>query len=149
MPQPSPRIRPFRAEDGASILSWIAESDPWRTLGTSQEAWRQRLDSLAADRAVDADVVEDDRGAAGIAIVRRGFLYGDYLQAIGIAPWARGRGLGTALLAHIETRGFSRGKNFYLCVSDFNEGARRFYRRLGYEEVGTLANLIIAGRGEV
>ena len=37
----------------------------------------------------------------------------------------------------------------YLCVSDFNSGARRFYQRLGYEEVGMLRDLLLPGKAEV
>jgi ribosomal protein S18 acetylase RimI-like enzyme len=34
-------------------------------------------------------------------------------------------------------------------VSSFNHGARRLYERLGYREVGELANYIVEGYSEI
>jgi ribosomal protein S18 acetylase RimI-like enzyme len=52
-------------------------------------------------------------------------------------------------MAHAETRGFARAPNFFLCVSDFNQDAREFYQRLGYREIGSIPDLIIAGHSEI
>ncbi len=45
--------------------------------------------------------------------------------------------------------GFGRGRNLFVCVSDFNDGARRFYARQGYAHVGTLPDLIVRGSAEL
>ncbi|MFM7142710.1 MAG: GNAT family N-acetyltransferase [Alphaproteobacteria bacterium] len=58
-------------------------------------------------------------------------------------------GVGRRLLAELERRAFERVPNVYLCVSDFNTGARAFYASLGYEEVGLLRDLLLPGKGEV
>ena len=127
----------------------LVASEPWRTLGYSTDEWNRRFEALVADDAREADVVEHDRLPAGIAIVRRGFLLGDYLELFAIAPSMRQIGLGRALLAHVEQRVLSRAKNFFLCVSDFNTGAREFYRRQGYHEVGAIDDLIVSGYAEI
>ena len=36
-----------------------------------------------------------------------------------------------------------------VCVSDFNHAARRFYARSGYQQVGTLGDLLVAGSAEL
>ena len=54
----------------------------------------------------------------------------------GVAAEYRNRGVGAALLAAYEAR--SEARHLFLCVSSFNEGARRFYERHGYVHRGTL-----------
>ena len=49
-------------------------------------------------------------------------------------PPSDGRGTGTALVAFAEERIFRDHRNVFLCVSDFNLGARRLYERHGYRE---------------
>lgn len=48
----------------------------------------------------------------------------------------------------LEERAFRHWPNVYLCVSDFNRSARQFYKRLGYEEVGLLKDLLLPEKGE-
>jgi ribosomal protein S18 acetylase RimI-like enzyme len=36
-----------------------------------------------------------------------------------------------------------------MCVSSFNEGARRLYERLGYTVVGELTDYIVQGQSEI
>jgi ribosomal protein S18 acetylase RimI-like enzyme len=52
-------------------------------------------------------------------------------------------------LAQVESLAFARGKNLFACVSDFNTGARRFYRRQGFVEVGPLPDLLVSGSAEI
>ena len=144
-----PVIRPYRADDRQAIVELLAASEPWRTLGYTADEWNRRLAGIVADRAREVDVVEHEGAAAGIAIVRLGFLLGDYLELFAIGPAVRQRGFGRALLAHLEQRVLSRATNFFLCVSDFNAPAREFYRRQGYQEIGALDDLLIAGRAEI
>jgi ribosomal protein S18 acetylase RimI-like enzyme len=86
---------------------------------------------------------------AAIAIVRQKFLLGDYLELLGVAGWARGKGMGTQLLRHIESLVFARTKNLFACVSDFNKGARDFYKKQGYQEIGPMPNFLIPGTAEI
>src|SRR5205807_9674284 len=87
--------------------------------------------------------------AAGIALVRPSFLLGDYLELFAIASGAQHRGLGHALLGAVERTAFARARNLFVCVSDFNHSARRFYARNGYQQVGTLSDLLVAGSAEL
>jgi hypothetical protein len=56
---------------------------------------------------------------------------------------------GRRLLRAVEESVFSRGPNLFVCVSDFNHSGRRFYARNGYQQVGTIADLLIAGSSEL
>ena len=86
---------------------------------------------------------------AGLALLRQRFLLGDYLELLAIAPWAQGKGLGGTFLAYLENVVFARAKNLFACVSDFNQGARRFYERHGYREIGPIPNFLIQGSAEI
>ena len=71
-----------------------------------------------------------------------------YVQLLGVGASARGQGVGRALMALAERIAFARGPNLFLCVSDFNTGARRFYAHLGFQEVGRLADFLVQGEDE-
>lgn len=130
-----------------ALVALLASSEPWLTLGYDAAVWRRLLRGPLANR--DAWVIAEAGRARGIAIVRHGFLAGDYLELLAVDASARGDGLGTRLLEHCETDVFARARNFFVCVSDFNHGARRFYRRHGYVQVGRLDALLIPGSAEL
>jgi ribosomal protein S18 acetylase RimI-like enzyme len=60
-----------------------------------------------------------------------------------------GQGLGGRLLSHVESLTFARANNMFACVSDFNDGARAFYRKQGYKEIGPMPNFLIPGYAEI
>ena len=61
-----------------------------------------------------------------------------YLDTIAVAPAWRGRSIGAALLDALPAQARAAGKNrIGLNVDEANPGARRLYRRLGYQTVGT------------
>src|SRR5262252_306509 len=117
-------VRPFRASDTETMAAWLTESEPWRTLGYQLGDWTPYFTAAVADKSREADVIEREGEVAGVAVVRRHVLAGDYLELFAIAPSARRLGLGRAFIEHLERRAFSRTRNFYLCVSDFNTTAR-------------------------
>ena len=59
------------------------------------------------------------------------------------------KGIGGALVRFVEERILRDTPNVFLCVSSFNEGAKRFYERLGYEVVGELRDMLIPGHSEI
>jgi len=57
---------------------------------------------------------------------------GLYLEDLFVEPEERGRGIGQALLEHLARLAAERGHGrFEWSVLDWNEGAIRFYRRMG------------------
>ena len=46
------------------------------------------------------------------------------------------------MLSHIESLTFARAPNLFACVSDFNDGARAFYRKQGIK-IGPMPNFLI------
>jgi [ribosomal protein S18]-alanine N-acetyltransferase len=142
-----PIIRPMTVEDRTSVIELLADSDPWKRLGYQTNDWDSYFTPLPQGR--DSYVVEEGGKVAGIAVVRQKFLLGDYLELLGVADWARGKGLGERLLAHVEATVFARAKNLFACVSDFNGQARHFYKKHGYHEIGPMPNFLIPDSAEI
>jgi ribosomal protein S18 acetylase RimI-like enzyme len=142
-----PTIRAYRSDDGPAVVRILAESEPWKTLGYHAADWQPLFAPLPDGR--EGYVLETEGAVAGIALVKPRVLLGDYLELLVVAPAARGRGLGGALLRHAEQVVFARARNLFVCVSDFNEGARRFYARHGYEVVGPIPDLLVRGKAEI
>lgn len=143
----NPSIRLMRPDDRDTVIALLGDSDPWKTLGFDQEDWGRIFCPTPQGR--DSFVGEIEGQIAAIAIVRQKFLLGDYLELLGVAAWARGKGMGTQLLRHIESLVFARTKNLFACVSDFNKGARDFYKKQGYQEIGPMPNFLIPGTAEI
>lgn len=141
------RIRPYQKRDLNTVICLLGDSEPWKTLGYSQQDWLRIFDPLAAGR--EGFVIEVDGTVVGIALLRPKFLLGDYLELLAIAPTAQGKGLGTALLRHVEAMVFERVKNLFVCVSDFNHRARAFYERQGYQAIGPIPDLLVPGHAEI
>ena len=137
----------MQPDDRAAVIALLAESDPWKRLGYPVDFWDRMFAPLPQDR--DSLVLTRDGQIAGIAVLRPKFLVGDYLELLAIAPAMTGQGLGALLLSHLESLVFARANNLFACVSDFNTGARQFYRRHGFEEVGPLPNLLVRGSAEI
>ncbi len=141
------RIRAMQAEDSAEIVQLLSQSDPWKTLGYTIVDWNRIFCPLPQGR--DSYVAELDGRVAGIALVKQKFLLGDYLELLGVAEWARQKGIGSLLLKHVEQLVFERTKNLFACVSDFNRSARDFYKKQGYQEIGPMPNFLIPGSAEI
>ena len=142
-----PIVRPMAAEDRTAVIELLTDSDPWKQLGYQGKDWNSYFRPLPQER--DSYVVDQDGRVNDITVVRQKFLLGDYLELFGVADWARGKGLGGRLLAYVEAVVFARGKNLFACVSDFNDQGRKFYAKLGYQEIGPMPNLLIPGSAEI
>lgn len=143
----APLVRPYQTGDRDAVVRMLAESDPWKRLGYSAPEWERLFQTPLQGR--DGFVVETDGIVAGVALLRQRFLLGDYLELLAVSPKAQGRGLGRTLLAHVEALVFARVPNLFVCVSDFNQDARRFYARQGYQEIGPIPSLLIPGSAEM
>jgi GNAT superfamily N-acetyltransferase len=134
-------------EDRPAVIAMLIGSDPWKRLGYAVDFWERIFTPLPLGR--ESVILLQAGHVSGIALVRSKFLFGDYLELLAVTPSLTGQGLGRLLLAHVESLAFTRGKNLFACVSDFNTGARRFYRRHGFVEVGPLPDLLVVGSAEI
>ena len=145
---PSPAtIRSYKPDDFAAVVRMLGDLDPWKRLNYNASD-RERLFEMPL-QGREAFVIEAGGSVVGVGVLRQRFLFGDYLEIFAIASSAQGRGYGRALLAHVEGVVFRRAKNLFVCVSDFNHQARRFYARNGYTEIGPILHLLIPGSSEI
>lgn len=137
--------RVLQPEDKKACAEIMAASEPWITLGMS-------LDYLIAtvnDPLNEVFAAYMGSELAGTMVVQTRGTFTGYLKSIAVKPEWRGKKLGEAMMAFIEQEIFAISTNLFLCVSSFNEDAQRFYRKLGYEEVGTLVNYLVEGHDEI
>ena len=132
-------------EDARACARLMCSSEPWITLGRSYET------SLAvvADPTREVYLARDRGGLAGFLILCMTGAFVGYIQTICVDPRCRGRGLGSTLLQFAEQRIRRTSPNIFMCVSSFNERARRLYQRHGYAVVGELTDYIVKGHSEL
>ena len=140
-------VRPYTVDDREVVVRMLADSDPWKRLGYTKADWERLFQSGPEGR--DSFVIESRGAVVGLALLRQRFMLGDYLELLAVAPWSQGKGFGSALLQHLEAVVFRRVRNLFVCVSDFNVDARRFYARHGYKEIGPIPNFLIPGSSEI
>jgi len=128
----------------AAVL--MAGSDPWLQLGRGLEACRE----ICGRPGYELFVARDEGGPCGFVLVHpRGLAGSPYVASIAVAENRRGMGLGARLLDFVEGRFRPEARHLFLCVSSFNERARRLYERLGFEAVGELEDYVVDGASEI
>jgi ribosomal protein S18 acetylase RimI-like enzyme len=139
-------VGPATAPTAAGQAEWIAAIEPWRSLGYSREGLARFLKRSA--RAPGGVLVArtQARGAVlGIACVQEGVLLGNFVALLAVKPEAAGRGIGRALMDAVAEVTFASRRWLYVSVADRNRAARAFYRKLGFDRVGRLPDLVRPG----
>ena len=118
--------------------SWLATYSPLIGEDTTREIIADRHSSQRfaeqAGRVQDRFLVAVENGSVV------GHLYafakdGMYVDRLHVDPALKGRGIGAALLAHLEQQLFSDTR-CWLDVLSGNDAAMRFYERVGYAKIG-------------
>jgi GNAT superfamily N-acetyltransferase len=144
------RIRPLEAAEVPALSEALAALPLMVRYGRGAAALARALEAGCARG--DGLLVAEDAGAPrGLAwFLPAGTLaLGGYLKLIAVLPGGEGKGIGAALLRAFEAETARASAHAFLLVSDFNEGARRFYEREGYLAVGPLAGLVLPDVAEV
>ncbi|MCX6634977.1 MAG: GNAT family N-acetyltransferase, partial [Acidobacteria bacterium] len=102
----------------------MAGSDPWITLGRGLEQCR----TVCRHPEYLLLVAHVGQEPCGFVLLHpRGVAGSPYIASIAVAGRSRGRGVGALLLAHAEAHFAASARHIFLCVSSFNERARRLY----------------------
>jgi ribosomal protein S18 acetylase RimI-like enzyme len=143
---PPVTIRRATGDDARWAAGVLSSSDPWVTLGRGFDACL-----AACTSAMDVlEVAEIGGERCGLVLVRPAGLAGaPYIVSIAVVPAFRSRGVGAALLDHVEGTYRGRSRHLFLCVSSFNPRARRFYERHGFAAAGTLKAFLIDDADEI
>ena len=74
---------------------------------------------------------------------------GAYVRMVVVKATYRGKMLGSKLIDHIAKIAFQKTHNLFLICSAENTMARRFYEKIGFVAVGSLADLVIKDHNEI
>jgi len=122
----------------------MSTSEPWVTLKRTFE----KALLIFGDKYADIYVIKNEKELLGFAIIKTEGAFVPYIQSIGIKAEYRGKGIGTNLVHELEKIYFSKYPNIFMCVSSFNEQAKKLYAKLGYETAGELKDYIVKGYSE-
>ncbi len=123
----------------------MASTDPWITLGRKYESCLERCRHSEYTLLLAR---ESGERCGFILLHPRGLAGSPYIASVAVASQARGRSIGTALVSHAENL-YPEARHIFLLVSSFNQRARQLYERLGYRQVGELADYVIPGATEI
>lgn len=129
----------------AQCAQMMSESDPWIKLGIGYEhclkafegAWREVY------------VLKYGDEVAGFVIIQPLGTFKGYIQTLFVAEAFRGKGFAKVLLDFCQERILKISPNIFICVSSFNDKAKKIYLDYGFQEVGILNNFIKQGFDEI
>ncbi len=141
------RLEPISAQAARELGLIFSSIDPWKKVDWPAE----RLEAFLAGKALDASryLIRHGDELAGAVAISSPWLHGAYLHFLGIVPGKQNTGIGTLVMDWFETEAGSTYRNLWICVSDFNHRAARFYEARGYTRAAILENLIVEGEDEI
>jgi len=129
-------IRPMREDDAPNVVAMVHGLA--RDTGSDVVPKLTPESLIAARDLIDVTIAEDDGGILGACLTLLTYstwrdAKGLYVVDLFIDGKARNRGIGLKLLREAGRRGRAKGARFIkLEVYHTNEGAARFYERLGF-----------------
>lgn len=138
-------IQTTNEETLKACAALMCATDPWITLQ------RDFSDCLASTQGSFKEIyiATEENKLLGFIILQMAGTFKGYIQSICVAPEARGKGIGTALIKYAEERIFTISPNVFMCVSSFNSEAAKLYEHLGYIKIGELQDFILEGYSEI
>jgi ribosomal protein S18 acetylase RimI-like enzyme len=122
----------------------MSTSEPWITL---KRDYKKSFDTLS-DKNKELYIATINNKIVGFILLLMNGGFKGYIQSICTHPDWRKTGIGSQLLDFAEKRIFKETPNVFMCVSSFNNIAREFYLKKGYETIGELKNYIINKHSE-
>ena len=127
----------------------VSATELFRAYGYSGESARKHLEAAMTGSDDDLVVAREGAETVGFAwFVKKGaFARSGYLRLIAVDPARLKSGAGRALMTELERRHLSPD-GLVLLVTSTNRGARAFYEKLGYRQVGELPDYVKPGLNE-
>jgi ribosomal protein S18 acetylase RimI-like enzyme len=139
-------ILPATPDERTWAATLLATSEPWITLRVPLE----KCISTCHNPEYLLFVAHDEGKPCGMVLLDPlGMASSPYLKSIAVTEEYRNQHIGSALLAFAENYFRNNARHFFLCVSSFNNKARKFYEHNGYQAVGELKDYIIQGESEI
>lgn len=129
-------------EKSASLLTY---NEPWLSLKRTYDYSMGKV----RDKSGELYVVYVENEIAGcILLEMHGNLKG-FIRSFCIDENYRGSGVGAKVLRFAEKRIFQDSPNVFVFAASFNEGAKRFYEKNGYERIGVFKDYVQKGSDEI
>lgn len=140
------RVDPKDSATLDTIAELMATQDPWKTLKVSLEKTKK----LVGDPNKQVFVVRDEHTGvieSGMVLDLNGPF--KYIHILVVRPGCQGKGLGKKMLSKAEALIGEVSSDAFICVSSFNERAKKLYESQGYQVVGVLKDYIERGLDEL
>jgi ribosomal protein S18 acetylase RimI-like enzyme len=132
-------------EDFEVCALMMSSTDPWITLGMNYENCLKAFEGSCKE----IYTIRIQNEIAGFVIIQTGGSFAGYIQTICINEKWRGHGVGRKLLRFCEERIHMFSPNVFICVSSFNERAKKLYLDYGFKLIGELENFVKQGYNEL
>ena len=139
------------AKKGQAIdcLLCVKNSELWDAYFENNPTLEADLEKMISKKQVYVVKNKNDQCIGFMGIINNGCFHKfSYLATLAVKRRYRSKGIGEALVNKFETIGFKRADRVFILVSDFNKKAQKFYRKLGYKEVGNISDLFKTGVSE-
>jgi GNAT superfamily N-acetyltransferase len=157
------RITRATAVQARRQAAWIVAQEPWLGLGYRAAPLGRWLGRLAG-RGLVRIAVEAGQVVA-VIVVQPEVLLGHFIALLAVTPAAAGRGVGRALVEQAAARAAGKARRggpkgvgvgvgvgvrwLYTSSDTANRPAAAFYRKLGFQRIGRLPDLVRQGRIEI
>ena len=138
-------IEPARESDSDWCATLMSSTEPWITLRRGGDAARQIMQRPGWELFIAR---QGEVHVGFILLSPYGLAGSPYIVSVVVEESARGRGIGSQLLAFAEKH-YAGRRHLFLCVSSFNHRAQQLYQKLGYERVGEFKDYVIEGYSEL
>jgi diamine N-acetyltransferase len=141
-------LTPLREGEADYLGEVFAAIDPWKGYPFTSAALAMYFAQIETDAPRFALRLGDD--LAGLVGLRLNWLRGPYLQFLGIVPAFQKASLGRLALDWIDHEARSASAhNVFVCATDSNALAIKFYEGHGFQRVGDLPDLVQSHKTEV
>lgn len=143
-------IRPARVPDAPALAALVVGHALFERYGMDPTTVASSL-ARAIERGDGVPVDDGPSGPRGFAwwTPTGAFARSPYLRLLVVAPDATGTGVGARVAEAVERGAFAVANDLFALANVDNDGARRFYARRGYVEVGRLDDYVGPGLHEV
>jgi GNAT superfamily N-acetyltransferase len=141
------RIRRARPSEARRQADWIVTIDPWRALGYQPAALGRWLDRCARRHMVWLALAGDQ--LQGVLVLQPEVLLGRFIALLAVVPASEGQGVGRGLVSDAARRTFRTARWLYTSSDLGNRAAAAFYRRLGFQRIGRLPDMVRQGHTEI
>jgi len=125
--------------------TWIAAIEPWLSLGYSAPALSRWLGRSARAK----QVLVTGSPPKAIVVVQPDVLLGNFIALLAVRPEESGKGLGRALIENVARTTWKKRRWLYVSSDVENKPAAAFYRRVGFEKIARIPDLVRQGRVEI